>query len=585
MGQYWIYGAYDCRAKQDIVNNKVINRTIIIFILAIIPPSLGMFSFYRYEDFYHMAYMKIHLPDFSWQSFQNIPNLRLYEYYRPVLTFFYWLGYLLSHNNPTILHALASLSFGVMTVLIYVIARFFSGDLSGVLAAVIFATFGPLVAVSWWTGTFAVLPGFILFLTGIIFFLYLERHVNLYTTIALFLFASSFFNKESFIILSPILLLFCLFSPKFRTRHHFIVALGVIPFALAKVYISNVIMGATVNSHVHFNVLEVDHLVIWTNLYSYWQLLVYGHNYWFVLLALLSISPKIFQDERKTWMFIPLVCAVVFTLRVLHQTWAIDLILMVLSVIYLWYCTFYERIWAAWIVLGLSQLVFWDISIIGGIMNRLIIEPSVGFALFIGMGLSRQINFIRSLGFSLKQPLQWLHDSRHALLKSVTCLSIISGCIIGIGEEVFVLGGRQLQRDMIMWYNQGAVLEDIIDYIVEEVPSDATLIISEPPLEGMQVTDQLGDALFMLARPDISISYDDTASHMKPHTYIHPHTPLRQALKRMTEGQPVFLISTNPLDIKRVEDEHAVHYRLSFQSVHDQFDGYIYELKPLSQAP
>lgn len=549
------------------MNNKIIIRAIIVFVVAIIPPSLGLFSFFRYEDFYHMAYMKIHLPDFSWDSLLNIPTHRLYEYYRPVLTFFYWLGYLLSHNNPIILHALASLSFGGIAVLIYFIARFFSGELAGLLAAVAFATFGPSISVSWWTGTFAVLPGFILFLFGILSFIYLDRHYKRYTVLSLFLFACSFFNKESFIILSPLLLLFCLSTPKFRSRYHFMVALGVIPCALAKVYIANIIMGATVNSHVHFNILEIDPTIIWTNLYSYWQLLVYGHNYWFVLLSLLSVGPMIFQDKQKVWTFLPTICAVVFILRIFNQIWAIDLILIVLTFTYLWYCSYYERIWVAWIALGLSQLVFWDIPIIGGLMNRLILEPSVGFALLLGSGLARQIQAIRDLNLSKINPLHLFRMQRTRALKYVFSTSISAGAFLGIAEEVTYLGGRQLMRDFDMWYSQGAVLEDIIGYVVNDMPTDTALIMSEPPLAGMQVTDQMGDALVLFDRSDISVSYTDLNS-------------LKQSIQRVDMKHPVFLISTNPLDQQNMEEGHTALFRLSFQSVHDEFTGYIYELYP-----
>jgi hypothetical protein len=100
----------------------------------------------------------------------------------------------------------------------------------------------------------------------------------------------------------------------------------------------------------------------------------------------------------------------------------------------------------------------------------------------------------------------------------------------------------------------------------------------------MQVTDQLGDALFLLAHPDISISYEDTDSHMKPHTYIQPHTPLRQALKRMTEGQPVFLVSSHPYKQDLIGDRQ-VTAQWVYESKYDVFDGYIYRLKPLPTEP
>jgi hypothetical protein len=127
-------------------------------------------------------------------------------------------------------------------------------------------------------------------------------------------------------------------------------------------------------------------------------------------------------------------------------------------------------------------------------------------------------------------------------------------------------------RDLDMWYSQGAVLEDIVGYVVNDVPSNAALIMAEPPLDGMQVTDQMGDALVLFDRQDISVSYTGIDS-------------LIQSIRRIDIKQPVFLVSTNPLDKKKMEEDQTVHYRLSFQSVHDQFDGYIYELKPLSQTP
>ena len=554
-----------------LTSRKELNLIVLLFLFSLIPPSLGLLAYYRYEDFYIMAFMKTNLPDFSWSSFIKVFYTKIYEYHRPVTNFIYWIGYLVSYNEPVLLHSLASLFYGFVAVILYLISRFFLGVLSSTISVLIFVTFGPVVTISWWTGTFAILPGLLLFLSSILFFLHIPKSPRLYTWLSFSFLILSFFMKESFIILSPLFFLFCISSPDFRTRNHFIIALGLIPFALAKVYIANVIIGATVNEHVHFNILEVDPNVIWSNLYSFWKLLTYGHNYWFVLLAFLSISPKVFQDERKVWLFIPLVCVVVLSFRVLHQTWPIDLVMFVLSILYLWYCTFYERIWMAWISLGLSQLVFWDIPIIGGIMNRMILEPSIGFALLIGAGLSRQIEFIQSSGFSLKRPLQLLYGSRISMLKFVTCVSVIFGGMIGIGEEIFILGGRQLGRDMVMWYNQGAVLEDIIDHIVEEVPPEAALIISEPPLDGMQVTDQLGDALFLFDRSDISISY--ATGDM-----------ISQTVKNMETDQPIFLVSSNPYDEGLLRDQQPI-IQLEYESEHGVFDGYIYKLNARLQEP
>ena len=166
------------------------------------------------------------------------------------------------------------------------------------------------------------------------------------------------------------------------------------------------------------------------------------------------------------------------------------------------------------------------------------------------------------------------------VLKYTFSASICAAAILGIAEEVTYLGGRQIIRDLNSWYSQGAVLKDVVGYIVNDVPPDATLIITEPPLDGMQVTDQIADALVLFDRPDISVSY--IRSDSLSQSILRLHTAHQ---KSINIKQPAFLVSTNPLYQKSMKEDHSIDFRLSFQSAHDRFNGYIYEFGPTPQVP
>ena len=382
---------------QPLYSRRATFNYIVIFTLALIPPALGIHSFYRYEDFQILTDMKIHMPDFSWVSFTNGFQSQFWEYYRPMSKLIYWASYLIAGNDPFIMHALLCVSYGLNAVCIYIIGRFFSGNLAGWLGALLWATLAPIVIISWWTGSGGNFPASLLFHMGIILFLYASVAPRLITPIALFLFLFSFFYKESFIMLSPILLGFLLSNKRFHTKAHFIIAIVAPLLAGMKVWIASALIGATLNQHVHLNLFEIPLSTIWGNFQDYARLLVYGHNYAFVILGLLSTTIFIIKKDNTRTLVMIGVFILMIIFRGTGQMGLLDLTILLLTVFYLLTCSSIEKVWLLWIALGLSQVLFWDIRISGGIMNRLLIQASFGFALFLGGALAHQIHFVQDI--------------------------------------------------------------------------------------------------------------------------------------------------------------------------------------------
>ena len=546
-------------------------NSLVVFVLAIIPAAIGIHSFFRYEDFSTLAHMKLYMPDFSWESLIRCIQSQTWEYYRPVSNIIYWLGYLVAGNNPFKLHVLFCAFYGLNMVCIYIIGRFFSGELTGWLSALLCATFAPVVVISWWTGTGGNFPASFLFHLALVVFLYAPAKPLVSVPVALFLFLCTFFYKESFIILSPLLLGFCIMDRRFQTKPHMLIALIAPVLAGIKILIANSLIGSTLNEHVHLNILEIAPAIIWGNFSDYARLLIYGHNYVFVILGLLSTTVLAIKSDKLRTLALLGVIIVVVSYRFLYQQmWLMEWMIILLVLYYAWKCTRIEKVWLLWIALGLVQVLFWDLRIVGGIMNRLIIQSSFGFALFLGFTLTP---YIRSI-YQTIQPYVRIQsraalypDLRAHFFKTTYAALIIVFLLFGIREEVTSLGMKQIGRERAAWIKQGQALETVIQYLVRSLSEKALLIVITPSLSGMQTPTQMGDALILFDRPDIETTF------MNEH-YI---PALKTYVSSPDFSSNVYVVSSHELTFD-AKAESFINQHLLFAQNEDEYISYIYRI-------
>ena len=527
------------------MRRHILLSAIFIFLLGVIPPSLGLYSYFRVDDFTGVMLAKTQFSTFSLESFRNIFLQPLYEYYRPSGLAFWWLAYLLGGINPAVYHAIASVLFGLICVNIYFIGRFHSTELSGWLASLCFMTFAPVVVVSWWISNFGVGFGGMLFYTfGVLAFIYLSKSPRTLTLVSLFCFLWAFFAKNSFVFLSPLPLVLFLFNKRLRSRGRLFVSVSTVMLSGLSVLVSRIMLGDVgANRHVHLNIFELPPEMIIQNLSDYWSLLVYGHSPFIVILGFIYGIHSI--ENRILRMFgLP----VLFVLVALMLQWPPGMMILALAVLCITVIMsdWQGRVWGFWMAAGLAQTVFWDVRIVGWLLNRFILESSVGFALFLGHGLAVYAPVVASSVGRFYRERRWISSSIIMPISlSLFLLSTVYTCRSYI-YPTFI-------RDLDMTYHVSYMIRDTLHYIVPTLPAGAHLLVEEPLVDGVEHSSQFDDALTDHNRTDIQAIYYEQS---QLHATIH-NLPV--------QAQTVYLISKRlihdalPADFI-ISQQHEIKY-------------------------
>lgn len=487
-------------------------HAVLVFVIGVIAPSLGARSFFRFDDFTWLVTITRYAPDVSVQSFLNLFQPLMWEYYRPVPVVFWWIGHLIGNQSALVYHGMTSLYMGLTAVGLYLIGRSCRGASTGLLAAVAFATFAPTVVASWWISNWVGILGGCLFVCGIVCFLSLPRASRVLTGLLVVCFTGALFSKNSFVFLSILPLAMLVMLPDLRHRARWFAAGLAILLAGASVVIASTLVDATVNRHVHLNPFDLDARTSLLNLLDYWGLLAFGHNIYFTVCSLLSHDVRVGRFRLSRQITLPLALLVVLILRITDASDSLRAFSAGLFVLFLINSSATDRLWALWMVLGLSQVAFWDLRILGGLMNRFVIEPSAGFALLVGSGLAAQLSDVRHLvrgkikdeGRKMKdeskEPFRTFVVSNWSRLLHAGALCLM--LILGLRSEVATSPwSRELKNAMA----EGRMMEDTVAALVNTLPRHAPLYGELPLIAGIQHYSQLTDALIAFGRPDIQL--------------------------------------------------------------------------------
>ncbi|MEE2709015.1 MAG: hypothetical protein VYA69_05420 [Gemmatimonadota bacterium] len=517
-----------------------------------------MFSYFRVDDFTAIRLIKTTYPAFNIDNLLLILKAPFYEYYRPTGLVIWWIGYLLGGVNPTVYHIITSILFGLICVNIYFIGRYQSTELSGWLASLCFMTFAPIVVVSWWISNFGFGFGGMLFYTyGVLAFLYLSRSPRLLIVVSLLCFLWAFFAKYSFVFLAPLPLVLYIFNIHLRTRRHLVVSVGTILLSGVSVLISRLKLGEIgKNSHVHLNIFDIPPEMIVQNLSDYWSLLVYGHSPFLVITGLIYGAHNI-QNNAIRIFSLP----VVFVLIALMLQWPPGILILALLALCITAKTsdWQARAWGYWIVAGLAQTMFWDVRIIGGLLNRFILESSVGFALLLGHGLTGHMRILAHQITIRKKSIIRSWFSRHSIFPAYLCL-IILGTSYHLKSYIY----PSFLRDLTSTYNTSYVIRDVLANVDLILPREARLIVENQLVDGIEHYTQLNDALEDINRGDIN-------------TVFHDRVNLPAVMQNMIANYSSVYLLLNDTFLP-IESEH---YRLSsaFSVEYGNHGAWIYQVQ------
>lgn len=523
--------------------------------MGLIPPALGIFSYFRVDDFDSLQLIQASYSSFSLNHLIQFFSEPFYQYYRPTGLIWWWIGYLVGGMNPVIYHIIVCVFFGLICSNIFLIGTYTNGMRAGWLSALIYITFTPIAVVSWWISNMGVGFGAMVFFTwGILGFICLQRSPKILTLLTLFCFTWALFAKNAYVFLSPLPLLLYLFVDQFRTKRHLFLSCSVLMISIISVITEQLMTkGRGINSHIHLNILELPAEMVIQNLSDYWSLLLYGHSPYLTVFALaygITKFKKSFVDIQYI-----IVLAILFFAITALMKWSPGLLVLACLVLGLSFFVtenWQGKLWTFWIVLGLSQTMFWDIRIIGGLLNRFILESSVGFALLIGYGLSCHLDYIKTCYKVLKAD---------QYIKSFMLVSMVSLFLIGTVYHSRGYIYDMFIREIRMTYDTSYIIRDVLSSIRKAVPDKGVLLIDKTLVEGVEHHSQITNGLFNVGRADIR------------HTFIE-HDQLRSAISDHLNRSSSFYMLTKRSLPELILDEYNVSplYTIS----HGVYEAYLY---------
>ncbi|SVB60894.1 uncharacterized protein METZ01_LOCUS213748, partial [marine metagenome] len=450
------------------VRSPVILSSCILFLLALLPASLGVMSFYRYEAVTLLLWTQEAIPDFSFDSLLNIWRTNLYGYYRPGGHILWLISNLVAGKSPFILQIMQATVYALISVSLYLSGRFFAGEFAGWVAALIFAYLEPLIVLSWWTGTLDGFFGMLCYVIGLNLFLYSPfRSVTTVLLSSIFL-GLGIFTKEIFIPLSAFIPLLVFTVPRLKTGlHQYIMVVTILLCGLKLILQYN--MGASGGDHIITSISEIDVTLAVQNYIDYGRLYLYGHNILLIGLCLFRPTKGEFNNPgRLTGVLIALLMVYLIS-RILSVSWLID-IYIVLAVAYFFIrAKNHERIWVLWLLGGLSLVMIYDIRAVGGIMNRRVMEPGIGFALFTGCALAVYPVYIRHRLATFS----WTNSISASQLVAMIRQRMDLVCIVllltvGFRQEILTSG---VMREWRYWIAEGEVLKNTLYSLDETLPA------------------------------------------------------------------------------------------------------------------
>jgi hypothetical protein len=464
---------------------------------------MGLFSFYRYETVSILLRTRNLIPDISFTSFTNIWQSTFYEYYRPGEYVIWGVSYLIAGDHPLLYQLFQSIIYGLIAVGLYLTARFFSGEFSGWIAALTFAYLEASIVLSWWTATMDGFFGMLCLVTGLVVFLYMPFRTNLSVVLSTLFIGLAIFTKETHILLWIIFPMFILTGPDLKSRAHWIIAGATLCLCFFKLFLQS-LAGATPGDHIVTSVSDIDPLLAIQNYIDYGRLLLYGHNIFLVFLCL--IRPDTNMSSKHLTTLLAAVLLLFFTARFMNMMWLLDIAILISLVYFLFKARYFERIWIVWVLVGLSLVILYDMRIAGGIMNRRVLEPSMGFGLFVGCALACYPAYIkhRLKAFSLQSFLTNLASIRqipHMAIRHPEVICMVLILFIGFRQQIKDSG---VFREWRYWTAEGKVLRSTLYTLNDVLPSGAILVAEAVP--GLQKSEQINDALeFMFHRENIEI--------------------------------------------------------------------------------
>ena len=367
----------------------------------------------------------------------------------------------------------------------------------------IFAYLEASIAQSWWTATLDGFFGMLCFITGLVLFLYLPFRTYMSVCLSAICLGLAIFTKETYLLLWVIFPLFILSTPGMRTRAHWSIAGSTLGFCVLKL-LSQGVAGATAGDHIVASVLDIDPELAFQNYTDYGRLLLYGHNILLILLCLIRPEPKT-PLTQLTGLLVAILLLFGVS-RIFNIIWLMDLAVILGTVYFTKRASYFERIWVVWTLVGLSLVILYDVRIVGGIMNRRVLEPSMGFALFAGCALAYYPSCIKQhlAGLSIRRTLNDLARVRRLpqLLQKhagLICLTLI--LLVGIRQQITTSG---VLREWRYWIAEGEILRTTFQALDDILPPDAILVADMIP--GLQKPEQILDAMvFMFNRDDVEV--------------------------------------------------------------------------------
>ena len=483
------------------IQHPVILSSIVLFLLSFLPAALGFSSFYRFETITLLLATRETVPDFSIDSFLNIWQTNLHGYYRPGGYILWSISDLIAGKSPFVLQIMQATVYALISVSLYLSGRFFTSEFAGWAVALIFAYLEPLVVLSWWTGTLDGFFGMLCYVIGLNLFLYTPFRPIVTVVISSFFFGLGIFTKEIFIPLSIFLPLFVFTVPKLKSGTHRKIAVVVILLCGLKLILQSY-MGSYRGDHIVGSISEINFILAFQNYVDYGRLYLYGHNILLIGLCLIRPNKDESKDPNRLTGLLVVLLAVYLASHILATSWLIDVYIVLTIPYFFIHAQNYERIWMLWILGGLSLVMVYDIRIIGGIMNRRVMEPSIGFALFTGCALSTYPAYIqhRLATFSWPNFISFKHLARIIWQRlDIVCLALL--LTIGFRQEIVTSG---IMREWRYWIAEGEVLRNTLYRLDEILPPDAHLLADVLP--GIQNTHQINDALaFLFNRQDVQV--------------------------------------------------------------------------------
>lgn len=314
-------------------------------------------------------------------------NMGVGNDYRPLTNFVFGLQYKLWGDNPIGYQLVVALLFSIIALYIYLIGKLFKSRAVGIISSFAFMVFYHNFAATWYKGSAIsgeLMMSFIL-ISFYNFLLWQRDNERKYFIICFITAILASFSKESILIYPPILFFYAILcqSGKSRIKGIYLsIIIGIvisIPFMITKVMRNSIpfVSGSGFSNG--------------KGLY-FWQFKIYIQEYirfyspYFLLPILITFL------KRYKYYVIVLVLPFMQYQGYLSNKQSFFLPFIILLGMCFMFGNKYQRFAIVWFLLGFSFVL-----ILTTVQSRYFIESSVGFSLFIGLGISEYLMLMKDL--------------------------------------------------------------------------------------------------------------------------------------------------------------------------------------------